>query len=116
MIKGIGIDLIEISRIKEAVEKFGQTFLKRIYTPSEIKYCTQKTGYRFSSLAVRFAAKEAYAKAIGTGMAGINWTQIEVKNYGSGKPYLLIKGKKAKRAHISLSHTHKLAIAQVVIE
>ena len=116
MIKGTGIDIVEIDRIKAAVKQFGKRFLERIYTPHEIEYCTKFNKLRYPELSVRFAAKEAYAKALGTGMRGIYWTNIEVCNDSKGKPFLKIREKTAKKAHITLSHSQKYAVASVIIE
>ena len=80
MQKGIGIDIIEIQRVKTAVKQFQDKFLDRIFTKREIDYCTNKKALKFPELAARFAAKEAYSKAIGTGMKGIHWKEIEVIN------------------------------------
>lgn len=114
MVKGIGIDIIEIERIKEAVEKYGKTFLTKIYTPSEIKYCTGTKTYRYPELAVRFAAKEAYSKAMGTGV--VNWKDIEVKKDKAGKPLIAVKGKLNGKAQVSLSHSRDYAVASVYVE
>ncbi|MEK7375734.1 MAG: holo-ACP synthase [Candidatus Margulisiibacteriota bacterium] len=116
MIKGTGIDIVEIDRIKSAVKQFGKRFLERIYTAREITYCTKFNKLRYPELSVRFAAKEAYAKALGTGMSGIYWTNIEVFNDNKGKPFLKIKKKTAKNAHLTLSHSQKYAVASVIIE
>jgi len=116
MIKGIGTDIVEIDRIRAAVKNFGERFLNRVFTPHEIGYCKKSNKFRFPELTVRFAAKEAYAKAIGTGMKGIQWKHIEVRNEKSGKPYLVINGKKKKNVHITLSHSQKYGVANVVIE
>ena len=123
MIKGIGIDVIEIDRIREAVEKYGEKFLEKVYTPHEIKYCTRRKHYRMPELAVRFAAKEAYAKAIGTGVSGfgrnnhgIKWTEVEVVNDKLGKPQLAINGKISEKVHVSLSHSRDFAVANVYVE
>jgi len=123
MIKGIGVDIIEISRIRDAVEKYGEDFLKKVFTKKEIAYCRRRKALRFPELAVRFAAKEAYSKAIGTGIAGfgrnnrgIKWTEIEVTNNAQGKPLLSIKGKISDQAHISLSHSKNYAVASVYVE
>lgn len=113
MLKGIGIDIIEIERVAEAVKKYGDKFLAKVYTPHEITYCTKRKQLRFPELAARFAAKEAYAKAIGMGVT--TWTAIEVRNEASGKPYLMIKGKKAANAAISLSHSRDYAVATVYV-
>lgn len=120
--KGIGVDIIEIDRIKEAVSKYGDSFLNRIFTPAEIKYCTTSQTLKYPELAVRFAAKEAYAKAIGTGIkrstlkGGVFWRDIEVANDKHGKPFLLIKGKKNNKAMVSLSHSRDSAVAMVYVE
>jgi holo-[acyl-carrier protein] synthase len=116
MIKGHGIDLIEIDRIKTAVKQYGDKFLTRIYTPKEIEYCQRRKTYRFPELAARFAAKEAYAKALGTGMRGIHWKQIEVVNDKKGKPMVAIGGKIMENVQISLTHTDNVATASVIIE
>ena len=94
MIKGIGTDIVEIDRIKDAVKRHGDGFLKRIFTAREIDYCTKFNKLKFPELSVRFAAEEAYSKANGTGMVGIHWKEIEIENEKSGKPFLKVKGKK----------------------
>ena len=123
MIKGVGIDIIEIDRVKEAVEKYGEKFLGRVYTPHEIKYCKRRKEYRIPELAVRFAAKEAYSKAIGTGISGfgrnnhgVKWTDVEVVNNELGKPHIAFDGKISENVHISLSHSRDYAIASVYVE
>lgn len=116
MIKGIGIDIIEIDRIKDAVEKYGDSFLKRIYTKRELKYCSTRKSYKYPELSVRFSAKEAYAKAIGKGMyRGIVWREIEIVNDKMGKPQIYLRGKLAKNVNVSLSHSRNSATAVVVI-
>ncbi|HTY13103.1 MAG TPA: holo-ACP synthase [Candidatus Omnitrophota bacterium] len=116
MISGIGIDIIEIDRIKAAVKAHGKRFLNRIFTERELEYCRNRRAYRFPELAARFAAKEAYSKAIGTGMVGINHREIEVMNDRSGKPRLFIRGKADRKTHISLSHSLNYAVASVIAE
>lgn len=116
MIKGIGIDIVEIDRIKTAVAKFGDKFLNKIFVQNEINYCTKFNKLKYPELSVRFAAKEAYAKALGSGMRGINWKHIEVSNDKLGKPYIKINGISNKKCQISLSHSQKYAVASVVIE
>lgn len=123
MIKGVGIDLIEIARIKDAVEKYGENFLRKVYTDKEISYCCRRRIYRFPELAVRFAAKEAYSKAIGTGIKGfgrsnqgINWTDVEIVNNSQGKPLVSLRGKVSEKVHVSLSHSRDYAIAEVLVE
>ncbi|KAF0134188.1 MAG: holo-acyl-carrier protein synthase [Candidatus Saganbacteria bacterium] len=117
MIKGIGIDIIEISRIKDSVEKFGNSFLGKIFTDNEIKYCATSTNsYKYPELAARFAAKEAYSKAIGTGLPGIKFKEIEISNNSQGKPHIAVSGKIQENIHISISHSIDFAAAFVVIE
>ena len=115
MSKGLGIDIVAIERIKSAIQENGDKFLARIYTANEIQYCKNRKALKYPELAARFAAKEAYSKAIGTGMRGILWKDIEVLNEKSGKPYLNVKGKKTKNAMVSLSHDNINAIACVVL-
>ena len=120
MIGSIGIDIIEISRIKNAIDRWGDNFLHRVYTPWEINYCQGKK-YPEQSLAARFAAKEAVLKAIGTGYdKGVRWTSIEVVNDSAGKPSVRL-GERIKnitgntQIKISLSHTRKYAVACAII-
>jgi len=116
MLKGIGIDIIEIKRIEHSVKEFGIKFLNRVYTPAEIAYCKRSGKYKIPELAVRFAAKEAYSKALGTGMVGIGWTEIEITNDKKGKPQFKVRGKLQPKAQVSLSHNHTQATAMVIIE
>ncbi|HEY1254763.1 MAG TPA: holo-ACP synthase [Terracidiphilus sp.] len=124
MIVGSGIDLTEIERIQHSVERYGQRFLDRVYTPAEQAYCLRKRKSA-ESLAARFAAKEAGAKALGTGIShGVNWLEIEVVREPSGRPTLKFHGRAAEfanrlgsvRAALSLTHTATLAMASVVLE
>lgn len=124
LIVGTGVDLMEIERIQESLDRFGERFLNRVYAPKEIAYCMRKKNAA-ESLAARFAAKEAGAKALGTGIAkGVNWREIEVIHLPGGRPTLIFHGRAAERAatmgvtavHLSLSHGRDLAIAQVVLE
>jgi holo-[acyl-carrier protein] synthase len=116
MITGIGVDVVEIDRVREAVEEYGGKFLGKIYTKNEIAYCMKRNKLRFPELAVRFAAKEAYSKAIGTGMRGIKWREIEVVNNSRGKPHIALSGKICMNIHLSLSHSKNYAVASVVVE
>lgn len=125
LIVGTGIDVAEIARIQQAVERFGERFLQRIFTPSEVRYCQRKQRRAAESLAARFAAKEAAAKALGTGIAkGVSWLEIEVTHLPGGRPTLRLHGRAAERAnllgvshvHLSLSHGRDLAIAMVTLE
>ena len=124
MIIGSGIDLVEIVRIKESLERYGERFLDRIYTAAEQAYCMRKRNAA-ESLAARFAAKEAGAKALGTGIShGISWREIEVVREPGGRPNLRFHGRAAQiaahlgvaRAALSLTHTAQLAVASVVVE
>jgi holo-[acyl-carrier protein] synthase len=124
MIIGSGIDLIEIHRIQQSLERFGSRFLNRIFTPAEQEYCLQKRNAA-ESLAVRFAAKEAGAKALGTGISrGVHWLEIEVSRHPGGRPSLRFHGNAAQMAAVlgvrnsalSLTHTGTLAMASVVLE
>lgn len=122
-IKGVGVDIIEIDRIKEAVEKFGNDFLNKVFTEKEISYCSRRKALRYPELAARFAAKEAYSKAVGTGIAGlgrrnngIKWKDMEIVNDPLGKPLFSIKGMISKKAHVSLSHSRDYAVAFVYVE
>jgi holo-[acyl-carrier protein] synthase len=124
MIVGSGIDLVEIERIQRSIERFGPRFLNRVYTAAEQSFCLRKRRSA-ESLAARFAAKEAGAKALGTGISrGVNWLEIEVMRLPGGRPNLRFHGRAAQIAarmgvtHIALSitHTATLAMASVVLE
>jgi holo-[acyl-carrier protein] synthase len=124
MIVGSGIDLIEIDRIQRSLDRFGARFLERIYTAGEQAYCLSKRNAA-ESLAARFAAKEAGAKALGTGMRhGVSWVEIEVVREASGRPTLRFHGRAAEMARrlevqhaaLSLTHSMNLAMASVVLE
>jgi holo-[acyl-carrier protein] synthase len=124
MIVGTGVDVTEVARIKAAVERFGDRFLKRVFTPAEVRYCLAKANPA-ERLAARFAAKEAGMKAIGTGLRnGVTWQDVEVLRRPGGRPMLRFSGKAAEiaaqlgceRAHLSLSHTAEQAIAFVILE
>jgi holo-[acyl-carrier protein] synthase len=122
MIIGIGTDIIEIDRIKEAVDKYGERFLKRIYTPVEIEYCNSFNDIKYLHYAARFAAKESFSKAIGTGLTqGFKFTEISVINEKNGKPVVILDGALKEKygkftTHISLSHTNNNAIAYLIME
>jgi holo-[acyl-carrier protein] synthase len=124
MIVGTGIDIVEVPRVEQAIARFGDRFLQRIFTPDEIRYCDSKQN-RYERYAARFAAKEAGFKAIGTGWRlGVTWQEVEVRREPSGRPTLVFTGRAAefannlgaKHAFLSLSHTAEHAIAQVILE
>jgi holo-[acyl-carrier protein] synthase len=125
MVLGLGTDLIEIGRIEESIRQFGQRFLDRIYTPEEIAYCQRKNKHAAESFAARFAAKEAGAKALGTGISrGVSWKEIEVRRDPGGRPTLHLSGRAHNRARelgirrlsLSLTHSRDMAMAVVVAE
>ena len=113
-----GIDIIEIHRIRDVVARWGDRFLRRIYTPEELAFCNGKE----NRLAARFAAKEAASKALGLGIRGIAWKEIEVVRQRGHPPSLILHGRAAKRAEflgiahltISISHSRDYAVASVV--
>jgi holo-[acyl-carrier protein] synthase len=124
MIVGSGIDVVEIGRIQKSIDRYGQRFLGRVYTAAEQAYCLRKRKSA-ESFAARFAAKEAGAKALGTGIRhGVNWLEIEVAREPGGRPILQFHGRAAeiaarlgaRRAALSLTHTAELAMASVVLE
>lgn len=124
MIVGTGIDIAEVARIGQAIERFGARFLQRIFTASEIGYCDSKAN-RVERYAARFAAKEAAMKALGTGWNhGVRWQDCEVVRPLGQRPTIVFHGKAGefatrlgvKNAALSLSHTAEQAIAQVILE
>ena len=124
MILGLGTDLIEIERIQQSLDKFGQRFTRKVFTEDEIAYCERKK-HSAESFAARFAAKEAAAKALGTGISrGIQWKEIEVRRQPGERPTLHLSGRAAERAasmgvrnlQLSLTHSQDVALAVVVAE
>ncbi|MEI6093183.1 MAG: holo-ACP synthase [bacterium] len=124
MIFGLGIDIIEVSRIQKEISKKNGGFKTRVFTTNEIDYCESKIT-KAESYAARFAAKEAFFKAMGSGWSkGFAWTEVEVAKDESGKPYIIthgkvkkfIKQKKISNIQISMSHLKETAIAIVSLE
>ncbi len=124
MVIGVGTDLIEIDRMEASIERFGERFLDRVFTPEEIAYCMKKKSSA-ESFAARFAAKEAGAKALGTGISrGVSWKEIEVRREPGERPTLHWSGRAAERARalgvvrteLSLTHSRSTAMALVVVE
>ena len=124
MIVGTGVDLCEVGRMQEAIERHGQRILNRVFTEREIAYSERKAN-RFERYAARFAAKEAGMKALGTGWrGGLGWRDLEVINLPSGRPTLTFHGKAAEFAErlavrnvsLSLTHTAEQAMALVILE
>ena len=123
MIFGAGVDIVEIDRMENAIDKWGENFLARIFTDKEINYSSSR---RFSSqhFAARFAAKEAVIKAFGEpNKFPLNWTDMEVLNDSEGKPGIVFhnnalklkKIKKIKKIIVSMSHSKNYAIANVIL-
>jgi holo-[acyl-carrier protein] synthase len=124
MIYGIGVDVVRIGRIKKVLERWNERFLERVFTPREIDFC-RKWVRPVSCLAMRFAAKEAFSKALGTGMRhGVYWRQIEIFHDKRGKPELKLSGQALElmhqsnisRPHVSLTDEGDYAAAVVVLE
>jgi holo-[acyl-carrier protein] synthase len=124
MIVGTGVDIVETSRIEAALQKHGERFARRIYTPAEMAYC-EKFKNRAERLAARFAAKEAAFKALGTGLReGVHWLDVEITHLASGKPELILRGRAEEiacqmgvtRTAVSISHSDRYVIAQVIFE
>jgi len=124
MILGTGIDIAEVPRIAASIKRFGDRFLRRVFTEAEIRYCDTKAN-RVERYAARFAAKEAAMKAIGTGWNhGVAWRDVEVCRMPDGRPTITFHGKAAefaarlgaKNIALSLSHSEQYAIAQVILE
>ena len=114
----VGVDIIEIDRIEEAIARWGDRFLGRVYTEAELEVCRGRT----PALAVRFAAKEAVMKALGTGTNGVGWQDIEVLPNSDGKPLVFLHRGARKKSEelgmthldLSLSHSHHYAVASAV--
>ena len=113
-----GIDVIEISRIRKVIDRWGDRFVRRIYTEQEIEYCRG----RVANLAGRFAAKEATMKALATGVRGVGWKDIEVIRHDGGSPSVRLSGRALGRSErlgiydlsLSISHSREYAVAMVV--
>lgn len=124
MIHGIGVDIVSIARIRRALERWGERFMRKVFTDEEIAYCVRKRDPA-PSFAARFAAKEAFFKALGRGQRrGIRWKEVGVRNEMSGRPSLRIVGDRRalmesesiSGVHLSLSHDNDSAIAYVILE
>ena len=124
MIVGCGIDLIKVERIEKIIKRWGNSFTSRIFTSLEGEYCEKKKNNKYQSYAGKFAAKEALSKALGLGLRGANWKEIEIKNDEPGQPIINISGKLkniaslkgVRKYFISISHTKEYAIAEVILE
>lgn len=122
MIYGIGTDIVEVKRIKDAIENYGKRFLDRIYTETEQNYSEMFKENKYVHYAARFAAKESFSKAIGTGLTrGFKFKEVAIENLKSGEPKVILDGALKekygdKRIFISLSHTDNNAIAYIVLQ
>ncbi|MEO0085135.1 MAG: holo-ACP synthase [candidate division WOR-3 bacterium] len=121
MVFGIGIDLVKVARIRQAMERYPERFRDRIYTEAEAAFC-ETLADKYLSYAARFAAKEAFSKALGTGLRGaIAWREVEVRDNERSRPTIAVTGRAAellgrRRVHVSLTHDAEYAAAVVVIE
>jgi holo-[acyl-carrier protein] synthase len=124
LIVGLGVDIAEVARVKAAIERHGETFLRRLYTPKEREYC-ERFKNKYERYAGRFAAKEAAMKALGTGWSrGVRWVDVEIVREKGGRPTLKLAGEAgnvAKRMGVrnialSITHTADQAFAQVIFE
>ena len=124
-IVGTGIDICEVARVAASIERFGERFLGRVYTPNEIAYCRSRKRSANQSFAARFAAKEAAMKALGTGWGkGVRWRDIEVARQPGGRPTIIFHGVAQERAErlggrqisLSITHTGNFALAEVILE
>ena len=124
MILGIGMDVVEVPRFEEALERHGERLRARFFTPAEMAYCDERPDYAMH-MAARFAAKEAFSKALGSGIArGIRWVDVEVVRGENGRPTLLLHAKAAelfkqlgaKSIWMTMTHTQTVAAATVILE
>lgn len=125
MVLGLGTDIAEVPRIAASLRRFGEQFQERVYTPGEIAYCQGRPKTAAQSFAARFAAKEATAKALGTGISrGVTWKEMEVVRERGQAPRLVLHGRAREiaeargivRLTLSLTHTTEIAMAVVVAE
>ncbi len=121
---GIGVDLVENARIEHSLERFGERFLRRVFTAGEIQY-SQSMKFPARHLAARFAAKESVSKAFGTGIGkSMGWKDIDVRRKDTGEPFVVLEGgakklaeeRRVSKVSISLSHTEHHAMAMIVVE
>jgi len=124
LILGVGLDVVEVARVRASVRRSGERFSQRVFTPAEIAYCAGRAR-KFEHLAARFAAKEATLKALGTGITGwASMQEVEVVHGAAGRPEIRLRGGVLRRArslgvktaHLSISHTEGVAAAMVVLE
>ncbi|MDD4681189.1 MAG: holo-ACP synthase [Clostridia bacterium] len=120
-----GVDMVEIERVKDSIDKLGESFIQRIFTPAEIEYCENRRSGKYESYTARFAAKEAISKALGTGFTqGVGLKGIELIATESGKPEVILHGRTKERfisiggtaIDISMTHCRDYAVAFAVIQ
>ncbi len=122
MVLGVGVDVVEVARIRRAVDRWGEAFLRRVYTPTELRQAAGRAG--LERLAARFAAKEAVMKALGAGWGGMRFQDVEIVRGASGSPRAQLYGAAARRAeqagvvavHVSVTHARTYAAAVAVAE
>jgi holo-[acyl-carrier protein] synthase len=124
LIVGLGVDIAEVERVRGAIERHGEVFLRRVYTPREREYC-ERFKNKFERYAGRFAAKEAAMKALGTGWSrGVRWVDVEVVREKGGRPTIALAGEAknvaerlgVKHIALSITHTEEQAFAEVIFE
>lgn len=122
-VKGIGVDIMEIERIEELMERYKKRAKIRLFTKAEIEYCERHRN-KYENYSARFAAKEAMMKALGVGIgSGIRWIDIEIKNKEHGEPFIILHRKALEKSeemgvksiYLSLSHNKKMAVAFVIL-
>jgi holo-[acyl-carrier protein] synthase len=124
LIIGCGIDLVKIERIEKIIKRWGDNLTSRMFTPLEREYCKKSKSNKYQSYAGEFAAKEALLKALGLGLRGVNWTEIEISNNELGQPIIKTSGKLniiaskkgVSKYFLTISHTKDYAIAEVILE
>ena len=124
MIHGIGVDIVNIDRMERVIERWGERFIQRVFTPAEMDFCLNRPSPALA-FSTRFAAKEAFSKAMGTGMKkGVKWRDIEVFHYPGGRPGLRLHGRSSERCreenitgfHLSMSDEGEYGVAMVILE
>jgi len=124
LIIGCGIDLVKIERIEKIIKRWGDNLTSRMFTLLEREYCKKRKSNKYQSYAGKFAAKEALLKALGLGLIGVNWTEIEISNNELGQPIIKTSGKLniivskkgVSKYFLTISHTKDYAVAEVILD
>jgi holo-[acyl-carrier protein] synthase len=124
LIIGCGIDLVKIERIEKIIKRWGDNLTSKMFTPLEREHCKKRKSNKYQSYAGKFAAKEALLKALGLGLRGVNWTEIEISNNELGQPIIKTSGKLniiaskkgVSKYFLTISHTKDYVIAEVILE